>query len=574
MSQEEREVINDFYTQGAFVDKPLPQRPSSRGSSHYTDCQSIRTAASRRSVSRGSIASTISIPVMNDLVSNMLEQESSAPPSPSKINKKHNKEEEEMDVEAGQSRVRPSKRQRTVACARNLFRQIILCLLGFYSAIRIMFTTVGKSGKSKLCRLSRSIKATYKDLPLVRPPLARPRSVHPSRLPTTTLDPDFIISSDRSMEVQRAKASLIGEKDVTIEYSVGLLSYPVDHAEYQKQMWKPILSFNDMATDILFLPDSSTSGQLPSLARQYVQEGYRVIVPDFNSVPRIDKEVSVTRMVTCIGEIVKDVRRRDCDPTIKRACDSGYSSRVVTPAASPVLPEFVLGPAPPPRRQTLDSVSSLSRNDTSFLEQRRASFTYGRGTRVSLIPRPSTYRPVFIVGVGLGGLVGLHYALRSNPFNFGAPPAPNNRFSVSSVVDQLALYMPAKPNVRRASTHRPVGSIGVAPFPEVRGLILLSATVGITPNMLQRKTRQSSESGASFMLHCLILLAGVQSHLGPISALPPASSAINDIKALHESALNVRIPLLMLHGTKVRHLTILRLNTPDAFVRAGSLHVV
>lgn len=222
--------------------------------------------------------------------------------------------------------------------------------------------------------------------------------------------------------------------------------------------------------DVIFLPDLYVAGSLPSLSAPYLRAGHRLVIPNFSSIPRDENgEVAIEVMVHAVGDVLKDLTRRDneASQTADQPSNTSTAGR---------------------RRATVNSVEELKevekeKEEASEQQQPRRFSVASTVNSSTWRPHSRSQKPVFLVGLGLGGLVALHYGTFASPFT---STAKTRRTSwVESVIEPVqTLISDAVSTVnKRNSTlsHRIQASVALAPFPVVSGIILLSPTVD--PNL-------------------------------------------------------------------------------------------
>lgn len=251
--------------------------------------------------------------------------------------------------------------------------------------------------------------------------------------------------------------------------------------------------------DILFLGDSQFDYKLPELALAMLRDNYRVIIPNFANTKRIKHTVSVDTMVIQLGSILRDLRQRD--PLVRS------------------MPSPTLGVTK--RRASLQSTS------LTFAESDQQPCRFSLNNIQPI--RPVLKRPpVFLLGVGFGGLVASQYMVVNNLYT----QVPQSR----QFPDMRNLFRRLFPSVNAASTssskHRVQASIGLVPHVSPTGCVLVSPLI----------------DGS---LSANVPRAGKLKHLGSSRITTPSRDARISMHFVKENAATIKSPILILHGNKV-----------------------
>lgn len=260
--------------------------------------------------------------------------------------------------------------------------------------------------------------------------------------------------------------------------------------------------------DIVYVDPSYDTTDVPPLAESFLQQGFRIILPLFSSVQvKPGSVLTVERMVHCVGSVLIEVRRRDA--LLKYSSPPRNNQNMPSPAPSVVSP--------------VESPTGRSRP-----EPLRRSTTDNKPVKPAL-----KHKAIYILGIGLGGLVAAHYACHVSPYSTTTSSAQFTRLQrlQAKVINTASCF-----------TGPDLESSAPTPYPTFRALILLSPSLEY-----QSPTTRATLSVVNFANGMQDEASGC---LPRLRMRQPASDAREAARRLKAKTGLIRQPTLILHGDK------------------------
>lgn len=261
-----------------------------------------------------------------------------------------------------------------------------------------------------------------------------------------------LVGPSGSIRVHSSSARLVNDPTKTVQFLVSMFPFKSVQrlTRLFPKLWTPLEISHSVKADCLFVSESySKNSDLPPLAQDFVNQGYRLILPLFDSVAEQGQPLSFLSMVYCIGSVLREVKRQDRllrMPSV--TCSSASRSSISLPDP---LPDSASRPRLEPLRMTSSNFKPM---------------------------RPAIkQRTTCLIGQGYSALIAALYAA-----NLSAPPStPTTPIKPSkpSLFEHLRARLRHSDPVARFDPPTALEDLRVNACPAISALVLVSPKVEI-----------------------------------------------------------------------------------------------